>query len=161
LVFNVLKAGTIESRVARVVEPVLENMGFELVDVNYLSKQGRWVLVLYIDKNSGVTIDDCVTVSREIGYHLDVEDVIDHKYVLEVSSPGLDRPLARKRDLVRELGSKIKVKMLKAVGGQRHFIGRLVGFENGMIQIEIEGNRVALPWRDVAKANVVYEFNDQ
>ena len=156
-----LKEGTLESRVAHVVEPVLEDMGYELVDVSYLSRQGRWVLVIYIDKDGGVTIDDCVKASREIGYHIDVEDMIDKKYVLEVSSPGLDRPLARERDFVRAEGCKIKVKMAKALSGRRHFVGRVMRFENGMIHLEIEGNTVALPWHDVAKANLVYEFDHQ
>ena len=156
-----LKEGTIESRVAHVVEPVLEGMGFELVDVSYLSRQGRWVLVIYIDKTGGVTIDDCVKVSREIGYHIDVEDMIDNKYVLEVSSPGLDRPLTREKDFVRGLGRKIKVKTVTALRGQRHFVGRLMRFENGMIHLEIEGSTVALPLHDVDRANVVYEFDHQ
>ena len=156
-----LKEGTIESRVAHVVEPVLEGMGFELVDVSYLSRQGRWVLVIYIDKTGGVTIDDCVKVSREIGYHIDVEDMIDNKYALEVSSPGLDRPLTREKDFVRGLGRKIKVKTVTTLRGQRHFVGRLIRFENGMIHLEIEGNTVTLPLHDVDRANVVYEFDHQ
>ena len=156
-----LKEGTLESQVAYVVEPVLEEMGFELVDVNYLSRQGRLVLVIYIDKTGGVTIDDCVKVSKEIGYHIDVGNMIENKYVLEVSSPGLDRPLTREKDFVRAAGRNIRVKMAKALSGQRHFFGRLVRFENSTIHLEIEGNTVALPWRDVTKANLVYEFDHQ
>ena len=83
---------SLNHKITKLVEPVLEDMGFELVDVEYLSRHGRWVLVLYIDKEGGVTLDDCARVSGEVGDLIDVKDIIDHEYVLEVSSPGLDRP---------------------------------------------------------------------
>jgi ribosome maturation factor RimP len=100
----------ITKKVADLVDPILGELGFELVDVEYLSKHGRWVLRLYIDKEGGVTIDDCALVSREIGDLIDVKDIIRHEYVLEVSSPGLNRPLKKEKDFVWAIGKKIKLR---------------------------------------------------
>ncbi|NIR14915.1 MAG: ribosome maturation factor RimP, partial [Desulfobacterales bacterium] len=96
---------------------ILGGMGFELVDVQYLPKYGRWVLRLYIDKEGGVTIDDCAQVSREIGDLIDVKDVIMHEYILEVSSPGLNRPLKKETDFIWARGKRVKVRMAKPVNG--------------------------------------------
>ena len=150
---------SITEQVAGLVEPSLEDMGFELVDVEYLSVHGKWVLRLYIDKEGGVTLDDCASVSREIGDLIDIKDVIVHQYVLEVSSPGLDRPLKKEKDFERAIGKKIKVKTITAVEGRRNYIGYLRNFQEGILYMELESGRVHLPWKDVDKANLVYEFN--
>ena len=92
------KAISVANKVASLLEPILQEMGFELVDVLYLSKQGRWVLRLYIDKEGGVSIDDCADVSRELGDLIDIQDIINHDYIFEVSSPGVNRPLKNERD---------------------------------------------------------------
>lgn len=154
------KAHLIRKQVADLVEAVLDEMGFELVDVEFLAKQSRWVLGLYIDKPGGVTIDDCAQVSREIGYLIDVKDVIDHEYVLEVSSPGLNRPLKKERDFRWARGKRVKVKMLAPLEGRRNFTGTLKNFEAGTLYVEMEGGLVALPWREVDKARVIYEFKN-
>jgi ribosome maturation factor RimP len=154
------KAHLITKQVADLVEAVLDEMGFELVDVEYLAKQSRWVLGLYIDKPGGVTIDDCAQVSREISYLIDVKDVIDHEYVLEVSSPGLNRPLKKERDFRWARGKRVKVKMLAPLEGRRNFTGTLKNFEAGTLYVETEGGLVALPWREVDKARVIYEFKN-
>jgi ribosome maturation factor RimP len=149
---------SITGQVEDLVEPVLEEMGFELVSVQYLSKYGRWVLRLYIDKEGGVTIDDCARVSGEIGDLIDVKDVIEHQYVLEVSSPGLDRPLKKERDLTRAIGKKIKVIMGVPLKGRRNFTGDLKDYQDGQLLIETNGEMVALPWSQVDRANLVHEF---
>jgi ribosome maturation factor RimP len=154
------KAHLITKQVADLVEAVLDEMGFELVEVEYLAKQSRWVLGLYIDKPGGVTIDDCAQVSREISYLIDVKDVIDHEYVLEVSSPGLNRPLKKERDFRWARGKRVKVKMLAPLEGRRNFTGTLKNFEAGTLYVETEGGLVALPWREVDKARVIYEFKN-
>lgn len=154
------KAHLIRKQVADLVEAVLDEMGFELVEVEYLAKQSRWVLGLYIDKPGGVTIDDCAQVSREISYLIDVKDVIDHEYVLEVSSPGLNRPLKKERDFRWARGKRVKVKMLAPLEGRRNFTGTLKNFEAGTLYVETEGGLVALPWREVDKARVIYEFKN-
>ena len=152
------KAETIAKKVTSLVEPILEEMDFELVDVMYFSKQGRWVLRLYIDKEGGVTIDDCVRVSGEIGDLIDVKDVVEHEYVLEVSSPGLDRPLKKEKDLIHSIGKKVKLKMDFPLKNRRNFTGYLKDFRNGMLYLEVDGDVVELSWADVGKANLVYEF---
>ncbi len=155
----VSKAHIITKQVADLVEPILGEMGFELVDVQYLPKYGRWVLRLYIDTEGGVTIDDCARVSREIGDLIDVKDVIMHEYILEVSSPGLNRPLKKEADFIWARGKRVKVRMVKPVNGRRNFTGYLKNFEDGTLYVEAEGSLMALPWVEVEKANLVYEFN--
>lgn len=149
----------IAEQVADLVESSLEEMGFELVDVEYLSRHGKWVLRLYIDKEGGVTLDDCARVSREIGDLMDVKDVIIHEYVLEVSSPGLDRPLKKEKDLRHAIGKKIKVKTVAPVKGRRNYTGYLRDFQEGILHMELENGQVHLPWKEVDKANLVYEFS--
>jgi ribosome maturation factor RimP len=158
-IFMVSKVHLVTKQVADLVEPILDEMGFELVDVEYLSKYGRWVLRLYIDKEGGVTIDDCARVSGEIGDLIDVKDIIKHEYILEVSSPGLNRPLKKERDFIRATGKRVKVRMVTPVNGRRNFTGYLKNFEDGTLYVEAEGTLVALPWLEVDKANLVYEFN--
>jgi ribosome maturation factor RimP len=150
---------SISEQVAGLVERSLADMGFELVDVEYLSMHGKWILRLYVDKEGGVTLDDCATVSREIGDLIDVKDIIIHEYILEVSSPGLNRPLKKEKDLKDAIGKKIKVKTVTPVEGRRNYIGYLRDFEEGILYMELESGRVHLPWKDVVKANLVYEFN--
>ncbi len=150
---------SITEQVADLVEPALEDMDFELVDVEYLSGHGKWVLRLYIDKEGGVTLDDCARVSREFGDLIDVKDIIIHKYVLEVSSPGLDRPLKKDKDLEHAIGKKIKVKTVAPVKGRRNYTGYLRNFQKGILYMELENGPVHLPWKEVEKANLVYEFN--
>jgi len=148
----------ITKEIAHLIEPVLDEMGFELVDVEYLAKHGRWVLRLYIDKEGGVTIGDCALISGEVGDLIDVKDMIEHEYVLEVSSPGLNRPLKKERDLVRAIGKKVKVRLNAPVKDRRNFTGYLKNFKNGTLYIEMDGRIVELPWPEVGRANLVYEF---
>lgn len=150
---------SITEQVADLVEPALEDMDFELVDVEYSSWYGKWVLRLYIDKEEGVTLDDCARVSREIGDLIDVKEIIIQKYVLEVSSPGLDRPLKKEKDLERAIGKKIKVKTVATLKGRRNYTGFLRNFQEGILYMELESGPIELPWREVDKANLVYEFN--
>ena len=148
----------ITKQVNDLIEPILDQMGFELVDVEYLSEYGRWVLRLYIDKDGGVTIDECAIVSGEMGGVIDVKDIIEHEYVLEVSSPGLNRPLKQERDFIRAIGKKIKVRTLAPLQGRRNFTGDLKNFQDGILHLEMGGKMVALSWTEVGKANLVYEF---
>ena len=100
---------SIAKRIIDLVEPILDEVGYELVDVEYLSKYGKWVLRVYIDKEGGISIDDCVQVSEELGDLIDIKEIIEHEYVLEVSSPGLNRPLKKEKDFSRAIDRKIKV----------------------------------------------------
>ena len=151
---------SVSATVTALVEPVLEPMGYELVDTHYVSEHGRWVLRIFVDREGGITLDECVSLSREIGPLIDVKDVIPHEYVLEVSSPGLDRPLRKERDFVRALGKKIRVRMAGPVDGQRNFVGSLRDFCDGMVLLEPEqGPEVSLPLEHIEKARLVYEFD--
>jgi ribosome maturation factor RimP len=152
------RAQTVVKGVSELAEGILEEMGFELVDVAYVSSQGRWVLRLFIDKEGGVTIDDCARVSSELGDLIDVKNFIDHSYALEVSSPGLDRPLKKEKDILKAMNKKIKLKMATPVKGRRNYSGYLRDFKDGAVHLDTDGGLVALPWREVEKANLVYEF---
>jgi ribosome maturation factor RimP len=146
--------------ITRLIEPIVEEADFELVDIEYLSERGRWVLRIYVDKEGGVTLDHCSWLSREIGDLIDVKDVVPHEYVLEVSSPGLNRPLKREKDFLQALGKKVKVKMVTPVKGRKNYTGYLRSFQNGKLFVDINNHLVTLPWRDVEKANLVYEFEN-
>ena len=149
----------IRDRVFSLIEPMLEDIGFELVEVEYLTMHGRWVLRLYIDKEGGVTIDDCADVSRDLGDIIDVKEIIDHEYVLEVSSPGLNRPLRKERDFIKVIGSRIKLKMTRDLDGQKNFTGKLKDYNNRIIFLETEGKLIELPFDEVEKSNLIYDFD--
>lgn len=144
--------------VTRIIEPILEEMGLELIDIEYLSENGRWVLRLFLDKEGGITLDDCAKASREIGDLIDIKDVISHEYVFEVSSPGLNRRLKRDKDFLQAIGQKIRVKMAVPVEERRNFTGYLRDFKDGMLNLETAATLVLLPLKDIERANIVYEF---
>jgi ribosome maturation factor RimP len=148
----------ITGQVTDLIEPILHEMDFELVDVDYLSEHGKWVLRIYIDRAGGVTIDDCAMISGELGDLIDIKDIVRHEYVLEVSSPGLNRPLKNEADFARVIGKKVKVKMRMPVNGRRNFSGYLKDVRGHIIYIEDEGELMTLSWPEIDKANLVYEF---
>jgi len=152
--------GSVLKEIEQLIEPVLEDMGIELVDLEYLSGQGRRVLRIYADRPAGINLDDCAMVSREIGHLLDVKELLQHHYVLEVSSPGLDRPLKKEKDFLMAVGQKIKVKTAVPFKGRRNFSGVLQSFESGMLQLKLDDTVVQIPKESVSKANLVYDFED-
>ncbi|MFC1891375.1 ribosome maturation factor RimP [Thermodesulfobacteriota bacterium] len=149
----------ITDQIISLAEPILDEMGFELVDVEYLSEHGRWILRLYIDKTGGITVGDCAKVSRELAGIIDIKDIIDNEYVLEVSSPGLNRPLKKEEDFIRVTGEKIKVRMRNPIDGRKNFSGHLKEYKDKDIYLEVDGELVTLSWLDIERANLVYEFN--
>jgi len=150
----------VTKQVSELIDPILSEMRFELIDVEYLSDRGRWVLRVYIDKEGGVTLDDCAKVSGELGDLIDIKNIIEHDYVLEVSSPGLNRPLKKEADFIRAIGKKIKVRTRAPVDGRRNFSGVLRDFKEQKLALDSEGGLVSLAWSGIEKANLVYEFND-
>ena len=117
----------IVKRVRELVVPILEEGGFELIDVEIVREPIGWVLRIFADRpQGGITISDCQWISERVGAVLDVEDLIPHSYNLEVSSPGLDRPLKTKRDFERNLGKVIRVKTMNPIGNQKNFKGKIV-----------------------------------
>ena len=146
--------------VSFLIEPILDEMEIELVDVEYLSEGGRWILRIYVDRDEGITLDDCVRVSREIGDLIDVKDLFQQPYVLEVSSPGLNRPLKKEKDFVRAVGKDVNIRMAAPVDGRRNFKGKLQAFEDGVLCVTANDDRFLLLYGGVEKANLVYDFGD-
>lgn len=144
--------------VHRLVEPVLERMGYELVLVEFGRERPGMVLRLYIDRDGGVGLEDCERVSREVSAVLDVEDLIDGPFHLEVSSPGVNRPLTRERDFERFKGEQAKVVTLEPRDGRKTFKGRLEGVEQGEVVITVDGQEYRIPLGAIARANLVYQF---
>ncbi|MFH2201751.1 MAG: ribosome maturation factor RimP [Elusimicrobiota bacterium] len=127
------------NEIESVVAGVLAQEAVELVDLRYLRDGGRWVLRFFVDKQGGVTIDDCERVSRRLGAILDAAGVMTHAYALEVSSPGLKRIIKKIEDYERFSGERVKLSVHAAVSGQRHFRGILRGVEDGKILLEHDG----------------------
>lgn len=154
----------IPEQVRRLLEPVLVRDGFELVEVEWLRLAGRWTLRLFVDKAGGVGIDDCQLVSRTVEPILDVEDFIEPAYDLEVSSPGLDRPLRKPQDFERFAGQLAAVKAFgpipdTAPGGppRKHWTGNLRGFQDGAVAIDVDGVLHRIPLDRIAKAHLVFD----
>ena len=143
--------------VIELIEPVLLANGLELVDVEFKKEGKSWVLRIYIDKESGVTLADCQKVSGLTGDLIEVEDVIDPEYTLEVSSPGLNRVLKKEKDFIRFCGKKISIQCHASLNGKKRFIGRLTNFKNQSIHLEMDGQLYTIPLNRVAKANLIIE----
>jgi ribosome maturation factor RimP len=141
-------------RVRAMVDPILLNEGMELVDIEYRRESKGWILRLYLDKEGGVTLDDCTRVSQEVERSLDVEDFIQTPYTLEVSSPGLTRPLKTEKDFMKYCHRLIKVKTVDPIENRRQFKGRLLGVSENRIEIEVDGGVFQIPLSNVAKANL-------
>lgn len=149
----------IEVQVEDLVLPILEEKSFDLVDVEFLKEGKNWYLRVYIDKPGGISIDDCQDVSQELSDELDRLDPIKQSYILEVSSPGLDRPLKRDKDYERYKGTEVEVKLYKPVDGKKVFEGELVGLINDRITIKQSDEQVLSFEKDeVAIAKRIIKF---
>ena len=146
--------GEIVDRVREIIDPIVLNEGMEVVDIEYRRESGGWVLRVILDKEGGVTLDDCTRVSQEVGRSLDVEDIIQTSYTLEVSSPGLTRPLKTERDFMKYLHRLIKVKTVDPIQNRRQFKGRLLGVSQNGVEIKVDGGIFQIPLSNVAKANL-------
>lgn len=148
-------SGEVIERVKSIALPLFTELELELVDVEFRREAGGWILRLYLDKPGGVTLGDCQRVSEEVSDLLDVENLITHPYTLEVSSPGLNRPLRREADFLRFAGQRARVTTLQAVAGQRRFLGVLKGYEDGRVVLEREdGTVVSIPYELISKARL-------
>lgn len=147
-------------KIAEIIEPMIEREQMELVDVECNQMKSRWLVRIYIDKEAGVTIDDCAEISALAGDILDVHDIPPGPYSLEVSSPGLERPLARDKDFMKYKGSKVKIRTHQVVDGKRIFSGILAEFyeEEKTLIIDVEGELHSIPKNIIAQANLEYEF---
>lgn len=141
-----------------VLQPTVEGMGYEFVGVEYVGQAGRNTLRVYIDTAAGVTLEDCESVSHQISGLMDVENLISGTYDLEVSSPGLDRPLFRREDFSRFAGQWVKIRMAIPKDGRRNFAGRLLGVENDMVSIEVDGQIFKLVYEQIERARLVPQY---
>jgi len=155
----------VAAKVHALVSPAVEAAGYELVEAQWKHEQSGWVVRLLIDKTptssagrtpEGVGHNDCERVSREVSALLDVHDVIPHAYSLEVSSPGLDRPLVRPAHFRRFLGQPAKVRLKTGVDGRKNFTGTLVDADETRIVLEVDGKETTLPLADLDRANLLY-----
>jgi ribosome maturation factor RimP len=148
----------------RVLEPILARDGYELVDVEWVRGGGRWTLRLFIDRVGGVNVDDCQLVSRTVDPVLDVEDFIEPAYDLEVSSPGLDRPLRKPEHFARYAGQRVQVKAYGPIAGtadgsapRKSWTGKLGGFRDGAVLVDVDGVLHRIPHDQIAKAHLEYD----
>ena len=148
-----------EQKTEKLLEPILEANHFELVDVEYVKEGGSWYLRAYIDKPGGITVDDCEIVNRALGDLLDDHDFIEESYILEVSSPGLGRPLKKERDFARSLGEEVEIRTYRMVNKQKEFRGILKAYDKDTVTIETEEEEEQIFEREnIALIRLAFDF---
>ena len=149
---------TIEA-LRQLIEPILEAEGMSLVDLQWNRRGRRWVLALFMDKEGGVSLDDCAHISRQVGERIEVDNLIDHAYTLEVSSPGLDRPLRTVADYERFQGHLVRVTTTIPIQGRSTIVGRLKGVEGQTVVVETErAGIIPIPLAQIKHARLEVEF---
>ena len=153
------KASVYEAKTASLIMPILDRMNFELVDEEYFKERGTWYLRAYIDKEGGITVNDCEDVAREMNVLLDEEDFIPDAYVFEVSSPGLGRPLKKEKDYIRNMGKEIEIRTYKAINRCKEFYGLLKAYDKDTVTIEIEdGETIIFNKSEIALIRQAIDF---
>ena len=147
-----------EHRAEALLQPIVEQFGFELVDVEYVKEGGTWYLRGYVDKPGGITINDCEAVSRQFSDRMDEEDFIPDSYVMEISSPGLDRPLKKPKDFERSIGKEVEIRTYRPVDHCKEFVGTLISYDNDTSTVETEGQNRAFDRKDIALVRLYIEF---
>ena len=147
-----------ESRTEAFLLPVLAEHNFELWDVEYVKEAGTWYLRAYIDKEGGIAVDDCEVISRILSDWLDQADFIEDSYILEVSSPGLGRPLKKERDFERSLGEEVEIRLYKALNKQKEFTGILKAYDKEAVTIETAEGELVFNRSDIALIRLAFDF---
>ena len=147
-----------ESRTEAFLLPVLAEHNFELWDVEYVKEAGNWYLRGYIDKPGGITVNDCETVSRAFSDKLDENDFIEDSYIMEISSPGLDRPLKKEKDFQRNMGKLVEVRTYRPIEKQKEFCGILTAFDSNSVTIDEDGTERTFEKKDMALIRQAIEF---
>ena len=143
----------------KLATPIVDQLGYELVDIEYVSEHKDWYINIYIDKTGGITFDDCETVSRALDPIFDEADPTEGKpYILCVSSPGLDRPLKTQRDFDRNMGKKVDVKLYKNIDGKKLIVGEISAFNGEELVLKCDENQVTLKMTDVAQVKLHIDF---
>ncbi|GAB4113314.1 MAG: ribosome maturation factor RimP [Acidobacteriota bacterium] len=143
-------------RVTDLIRAAVEEQAFELVHVEYQARTGSPVLRVYVDRPGGITLDDCAELSRRIGVLLDVEDLIPNQYLLEVSSPGIERPLFSERDYRRFRGREVRLTTVEKVENRRNFKGVIEDVGDGIVRLNCEGRLYEIPISGIKRGNLVY-----
>ena len=150
---------SIEATIEEIVQPIVDAKNFEIVDIEYVKEAGEYYLRVYLDKEGGISLSDCEVVSRELSEILDKKDPIKDNYFLEVSSPGLDRPLKKDKDFERYKGRDVEIKLYKPKNGSKQFEGELVGLtEDNNIKVIIDGEEVDFTRKEVALIRLAIRF---
>ncbi|NNJ32603.1 ribosome maturation factor RimP [Lacrimispora defluvii] len=148
-----------EAKTESFLMPLMKENNFELVDVEYVKEAGNWYLRAYIDKEGGITVDDCEIISRQLGDWLDEKDFIADSYILEVSSPGLGRPLKKDKDFNRSIGEDVDIKLYKPLNKQKDFTGTLISYDKDTVTIAQEdGSELTLNRPDIALIRLAFDF---
>ena len=145
-------------RVERFLETIMQENQFELVDVEWVKEAGTWYLRAYVDKEGGISVDDCEVVSRRLSDWLDKEDFISESYILEVSSPGLGRPLKKDKDFARSIGKDVDVKLYRARDKRKDFTGVLKAYDEDTVTIEEEGKELVFERGEIALIRLAFDF---
>ncbi|CAI6032743.1 Ribosome maturation factor RimP [Paenibacillus sp. JJ-100] len=148
----------IKSTVEEMIQPYLNEQGFELVDIEYVKEGSNWFLRVYVDKEGGIDIDDCVLISEKLSAKLDENDPIPSVYFLEVSSPGAERPLKKAEDVAKSVGKNVFVTTYEPVNGMKEFEGKLISFENEELVIEAGKKQHTVSYEKVASARLAIVF---
>ena len=153
------KRETYETRTEELITPILDRMNFELVDVEYVKEGGTWYLRAYIDKEGGITVNDCEAVAREMKEILDREDFVEDSYVFEVSSPGLGRPLKKEKDYIRSMGKEVEIRTYRAINREKEFYGILSAYDENTVTIKTEdGTEMTFEKSDIALIRLAFDF---
>ena len=147
-----------EQKAEALLSPIVESNGFELVDVEYVKEAGNWYLRGYIDKPGGITVNDCETVSRAFSDRLDEDDFIEDSYIMEISSPGLDRPLKKEKDFARSIGKLVEIRTYRPIEKQKEFCGELTAYDNNSVTIDEEGTPRTFDKKDIALVRLAIDF---
>lgn len=148
-----------EQKTEEILLPIVEEYGFELVDVEYVKEGGTWYLRTYIDKEGGISIDDCEKVSRRLSDILDEKDYIDDTYIMEVSSPGLGRPLKKEKDFKRSLGKEVDIRTYRMIDKQKEFTGILEDYDKDTVTIELDDETLkTFEKGDIALIRLAFDF---
>jgi ribosome maturation factor RimP len=157
-----IMAESIQSTVEQLVQPILEELSLELVDVEFQKEGKSWFLRVYIDSDNGVDLDDCTSVSERVSELLDEHDPIEQAYYLEVSSPGAERPLKKEKDLENAIGKNVFITTYAPINGEKAFEGKLAQFDGETLTIETKLKTrivpVNIPYNKVAKARLAVVF---
>ena len=148
-----------EEKTEKFILPILEKNQFELVDVEYVKEGSTWYLRAYIDKEGGITVDDCESVAREMNEILDREDYVEDSYVFEVSSPGLGRPLKKEKDYIRSMGKELEIRTYRSMNGSKEFYGVLTGYDDDTVTIQTEEDKkLTFAKTDIALIRLAFDF---